>query len=233
MLTSSFACFLRYVPYPAKESLLSKQGYLTRVGEVGRHFSGGQRQRIAIARAIIRKPRILIFDEATSALDVTSERIVQVALNRAARNRTTIVIAHQLSTIMNADNIAVVANGEIVQQGTHSRLLEDSNGPYYKLVNAQRLATATTEVAREETLKPQMYIHKGVTNNKGGYETLLSTESLTVGKGKAVSRRSSTSILGSFWLLLSEQRQNLLGNLVMVLATMGAAGKLQSRHRRY
>merc|ERR1711959_441349 len=101
-------------------------GYDASVGQRGGKISGGQKQRIAIARAIIRQPKILLLDEATSALDTKSERIVQDALDRAMRdaNRTTIVIAHRLSTIKDADQIAVVSKGRIIEQGKHKELLK-------------------------------------------------------------------------------------------------------------
>ncbi|KAM7508087.1 hypothetical protein LguiA_018540 [Lonicera macranthoides] len=114
------------------------QGYDTQVGERGVQMSGGQKQRIAIARAIIKAPRILLLDEATSALDSESERVVQEALDKAVVGRTTIIIAHRLSTIRNADIIAVVQNGQVMETGSHQELIEDENGLYTSLVSLQQ-----------------------------------------------------------------------------------------------
>ncbi|XP_047960660.1 ABC transporter B family member 15-like [Salvia hispanica] len=114
------------------------QGYDTQVGERGVQMSGGQKQRIAIARAIIKAPKILLLDEATSALDSESERVVQEALDKAAVGRTTITIAHRLSTIRNADLIAVVQKGQVMEIGSHEDLIEDEHGLYTSLVRLQQ-----------------------------------------------------------------------------------------------
>ena len=117
-------------------------GYQTVVGEKGVNLSGGQRQRIAIARAILKNPRILLLDEATSSLDTESERLVQEALQRLMEGRTTFVVAHRLSTIQRADRILVLDKGQLVEEGTHTQLME-RNGLYHYLYTI-RLNEPTT-----------------------------------------------------------------------------------------
>ncbi|KAG2409023.1 hypothetical protein LR48_Vigan01g152400 [Vigna angularis] len=114
------------------------EGYSTKVGERGVQLSGGQKQRVAIARAVLKNPEILLLDEATSALDLESERVVQQALDKLMQNRTTVIVAHRLSTIKNADQIAVLEDGKIIQRGIHARLVEITDGAYYKLVSLQQ-----------------------------------------------------------------------------------------------
>src|SRR5579872_1981671 len=114
------------------------EAYGTRVGPGGQRLSGGQRQRIALARALLRNPRILLLDEATSSLDTESEAAIQVALAHLRKGRTTIVIAHRLSTVRDADLVVVVHDGRAVEQGTHAALL-DQDGLYARLVRSQAL----------------------------------------------------------------------------------------------
>jgi ATP-binding cassette subfamily B protein len=117
-------------------------GYGSHLGEQGTRLSGGQKQRLAIARAILKDPKILLLDEATSALDAESEYHVQQALETLMKNRTTIIIAHRLATILHADSIAVLDQGQLVAQGSHSELIEAS--PLYK-----RLADLQFQEARD------------------------------------------------------------------------------------
>ncbi|KAE8260080.1 hypothetical protein A4X13_0g583 [Tilletia indica] len=119
------------------------EGYDTMVGDRAILLSGGQKQRIAIARAIVKNPRILLLDEATSALDTASEGVVTEALEKASKGRTTITIAHRLSTIKNADKIVVMGKGRIIEQGTHDSLLANPDSAYSSLVSAQKIQANT------------------------------------------------------------------------------------------
>ena len=122
------------------------KGYDTPVGERGLKLSGGEKQRVAIARTILKGPPILILDEATSALDTKTEQDIQSALDTVSANRTTLVIAHRLSTVVNADEIIVLRDGVIAERGTHRVLLE-RDGLYAAMWNRQREATEAEELA--------------------------------------------------------------------------------------
>ena len=115
-------------------------GYLTQVGERGLKLSGGEKQRVAIARAILKDSPILVFDEATSSLDSITEQKIMKALNRASKGRTTVIIAHRLSTVIDADQILVLDNGRIAESGTHSSLVHDHTSLYYRLWQKQHEA---------------------------------------------------------------------------------------------
>ncbi|MFL5712222.1 MAG: ABC transporter ATP-binding protein, partial [Chloroflexota bacterium] len=125
------------------------EGYDTIVGERGYKLSGGEKQRLAIARVLLKDPRILILDEATSALDTVSERFIQRAFERLMEGRTTIAIAHRLSTILRADQIVVYDRGVVAERGTHGELLA-LDGLYARLYREQFLPEATTEQDGEE-----------------------------------------------------------------------------------
>lgn len=116
--------------------LNTENGYQTNIGDRGSKLSGGQKQRISIARAVLSNPPIMLLDEATSALDTESEKLVQDALNNLTKNRTSLIIAHRLSTIQNADEIVVLENGQIVEQGNHQQLI-NKNGLYKRLIDMQ------------------------------------------------------------------------------------------------
>ncbi|KAL5852914.1 hypothetical protein ACOSQ3_008032 [Xanthoceras sorbifolium] len=137
------------------------EGLDTMVGEHGTQLSGGQKQRVAIARAILKNPRILLLDEATSALDAESERIVQEALDRIMINRTTVIVAHRLSTVRNADMIAVIHMGKIVERGKHTELTKDPDGPYSQLIRLQETRMVSEQTVVNDQDRPEIIVDSG------------------------------------------------------------------------
>lgn len=177
-------------------------------------MSGGQRQRLAIARSIIKEPTILILDEATSAIDVRGERIVQAALDRVSKNRTTIVIAHRLSTVRRADKIIVLRGGMNVEEGTHDDLLAMDEGLYRGLVNAQKLDTAADD--DEDTVEITEALKQEI-----DYSTTALEDSQENNK-KKVDKRGFFRSVG---LLMYESRSHWKFFLLALLGILGAACK--------
>jgi len=136
------------------------KGYATPVGERGLKLSGGEKQRVAIARTILKSPSILILDEATSALDTKTERDIQAALDEVSRNRTTVVIAHRLSTVVNADEILVLRDGQIAERGDHANLLQQ-DGLYAQMWNRQREASEAAELLARTQDDPDGFVKRG------------------------------------------------------------------------
>ncbi len=148
------------------------EGFNTVIGDRGDRLSGGERQRIAIARALLQNPEILILDEATSALDTVSERLVQLALEELSRNRTTLVIAHRLSTVQKAHQIAVLKKGRVVELGSHEELLRKKGGDYARLYSMQFLQ----QVSRDEALIRASYEIRSRLNPMMGFLRLLADD---------------------------------------------------------
>lgn len=223
-------------------------GYETKVGDRGFLLSGGQKQRVAIARAMVSDPKILLLDEATSALDTKSEGVVQAALDVAARGRTTIVIAHRLSTVKTADNIVVMSRGRIVEQGSHDQLLE-KKGAYFNLVGAQRISAENEEKTAdinahideiEEKLFKSPTIEKGIGNNVNSINESIDDNLDRTVSGKSISsvalqkKKPDSTSKYSLWTLIKlvasfnkkETRLMLIGLLFCIIA--GAGNPTQS-----
>ncbi|KAH7002851.1 P-loop containing nucleoside triphosphate hydrolase protein [Fusarium venenatum] len=176
------------------------EGYATLVGQRGGMLSGGQKQRIAIARSIISNPRILLLDEATSALDPNAEQMVQKALNNVRAGRTTLVIAHRLSTIRDADNIVVMSQGEVIEQGTHNELMM-LDGSYTKLVQIQDLGQDCEE--RQQQQEPN-----GEHEARKDLDNVLSLADSTTQEVPAeqLSNMMNYSLIRGIVIILREQR---------------------------
>ncbi|CZR64744.1 related to multidrug resistance protein [Phialocephala subalpina] len=214
------------VEYACKEAFADEfivrlpDGYDTQCGDAGIKLSGGQRQRLAIARSIVKQPKILILDEATSAIDVRGEKIVQAALDKVSKNRTTIMIAHRLSTIMKADNIVVLKKGKVVQQGTHFELLADQKGEYWGLANAQHLSLG------EEEKRDMDWINFDSDSDEKRKTLVLENFSIEpeVEKMYEEPEYEKRGFFGSFGLLLWEQKPHWPWYILMLLASFGAGG---------
>ncbi|WYZ45236.1 hypothetical protein EsH8_VIII_000552 [Colletotrichum jinshuiense] len=195
-------------------------GYDTRVGDGGAKLSGGQKQRLAIARSIIKKPRIIILDEATSAIDAKSEKIVQAALDRVTQGRTTITIAHRLSTIKKADNIIVLQRGQAVEQGTHQSLVSDPLSVYSGLVRAQALHLSTSAKSEPDASTSGLDSEaeeKAVDDNDEA-TSMTQTES-----SEANSAKKSRGLVRSFGKLLYERRAKWTSYAAVILSCMATA----------
>ncbi|KAH7123177.1 P-loop containing nucleoside triphosphate hydrolase protein [Dactylonectria macrodidyma] len=185
--------------------------YDTHVGDGGGKLSGGQRQRLAIARSIIKQPKILILDEATSSIDVRSERIVQAALDKVSRNRTTVVITHRLSTITKADRIIVLQQGRVVEAGTHEGLLENPEGVYYGLVHAQQLSLGDSTESSDDDTEEDFHSTRS-------RETSVAVPGTEMCIRKPVEKKKG--LAQSYMRLLREQRSQWLLCVLAVLFTM-------------
>ncbi|KAF1988882.1 ABC multidrug transporter [Aulographum hederae CBS 113979] len=192
------------------------QGYDTSVGDSGIKLSGGQRQRLAIARSIIKRPQILIFDEATSAIDVRGERRVQAALDRVAKNRTTITIAHRLSTIKKADKIVVCAKGKVIEQGSHQELI-DREGAYHGLVHAQKLTLDDPELMEDKAEDDALEL--AMTRTQSAPANAHQKEDIETGNAEVAYKNKG--LIRSFGLLLKEQKKHFAWLALTIFGSMG------------
>ena len=210
-------------------------GYHTQIGERARTLSGGQRQRIAIARSIISNPTVLLLDEATSALDPKAEKVVQEALDNVSKSRTTLTIAHKLSTIQKADNIAVMSQGAVIEQGTHRELL-GRDGAYSRLVSAQSLERATEE-EDSDTQSPSaedLSTPDEDLDPRGKLTRLTTASSVAtsqqIGNGAEVKESMGYSLVRCLAILIREQPK--LWSLYFALAVVSlGAGKSSSMYK--
>ncbi|KAK1990967.1 ABC transporter [Colletotrichum falcatum] len=197
-------------------------GYDTQVGDGGAKLSGGQKQRLAIARSIIKKPRIIILDEATSAIDAKSEKIVQAALDRVTQGRTTITIAHRLSTIKKADNIVVLQRGQAVEQGTHQSLLSDPSSVYSSLVRAQELHLSTPGKSSSDASASASGLDSEMEEKVYADHEHRPSTAFTDASEDDVSHKSR-GLVRSFGKLLYERKANWTSYVAVILSCMATA----------
>ncbi|KAK3904233.1 P-loop containing nucleoside triphosphate hydrolase protein [Staphylotrichum tortipilum] len=197
-------------------------GYSTVVGDAGIKLSGGQRQRLAIARSIVKRPKILILDEATSSIDVRGEQMVQAALDKVSKNRTTIVIAHRLATVRKADNIIVLRKGKAIQQGTHDGLMSHQGGAYWALATAQQLMMASEGRGDEKEAQTSgtEITEKRSTTTIATDTTLVETMAAPNWKDSG-NQPTSRGFWRSFALLLREQSHRKFWYTVLFLSALG------------
>ncbi|KAF9881795.1 ABC transporter [Colletotrichum karsti] len=193
--------------------------YDTKVGDGGAKLSGGQKQRLAIARSIIKKPRIIILDEATSAIDAKSEKVVQAALDRVTKNRTTITIAHRLSTIKKADHIVVLQRGQTVEQGTHQSLMANPSGVYSGLVRAQSLHLSTSDDGNADYLS---FSFDTELEKEDDDDDLIGSPA-SIHSVHEIAPRKPRGLIRSFGKLIWDQRARWPSYLGIVIAAMAVA----------
>ncbi len=194
------------------------------VGDAGIKLSGGQRQRLAIARSIVKRPKILILDEATSSIDVRGEQMVQAALDKVSKNRTTLVIAHRLATVRKADNIIVLRKGKAIQQGTHDNLMAHQGGAYWALATAQQLMMASEGHGDEDAETNNAEITEKKSTTTIATDTTLVETTAAPDQDESGTQPKSRGFWGSFALLLREQSHRKFWYTVLLLSALGGGG---------